>query len=106
MCSSVFEDSACTPKEEKLLCYQCGVIHTVHRSDFLTGVFVTADPEMFHACVPQNDRDGIHIFRDKLINSGVTLCKFVHIEMILISDGGVFFCLFFLPSHVKILIPL
>ena len=71
ICSSVFEDSACRPREEKLLCHQCGDTHTVHRNNFLTGVFVTEDPEVYHAHVPHNEREGVNVFRDKLIASGI-----------------------------------
>ena len=90
ICSSVFEDSCCRPKEEKLHCLQCGHTHTVHRNDYLTAVFVTKDPEVYHAHASHDERDGPNVFRDKLIAAGVPLHKYVHFEMVLITNGDVF----------------
>ena len=49
-------------------------------------LLVTEDPEVYHAHVPLNERDGVNVFGDKLIAAAVTKHKFVHFEMILEMD--------------------
>ena len=58
--------------------------------DPLHAVFLTADIELYNAFVPHDGRDGNLVFHDKLLADGVKLKKFVRIEPMLISDGGVF----------------
>ena len=73
MYSSLLEDSACRPREEQVLCLQCKRVHAVHKNDALHGKFVTEDKELYNAFVPHNEKDGNHVFRDKLIAAGVKL---------------------------------
>ena len=56
--SPTLEDAACRPREEKPQCYQCGKFHHVHLNDWLNGMLVTEDPEIykrycFFTCVTQ-----------------------------------------------------
>ena len=68
---------------------QCGRYHRLHSPDALYGVIVTEDTELFHACVSHKHRNGCNLFREKLTKAGVQMHKFVHIEKVLINDGGV-----------------
>ena len=84
--SSILEDAACRPREERVLCLQSGRDHPIHRDNVLYGVYVTEYIELYNACVQHNCREGSDVFRDKLVKAGVNLNKMVHITMVLIND--------------------
>ena len=59
-------------------------------NEYLTAVLVTEDPEFYHAHKSHNERDGRDVFRNKVLNPGIQYHKFVHFEIILIKNGGVY----------------
>ena len=90
VCSRFLEDAACRPNDQRVLCGQCLATHPLHTQEPCIIFFVTEDQEL--ASGHKSHRGGPHdsSFRDQLEAEGIKAHQIIHIEFILVNDGGAF----------------
>ena len=78
----VFEDAACRPREQSVLCGQCLAHHPVHTQESCIILYVTEDQELAagHKSHTGGPRDSS--FRDRLEAEGISHNQKIHIEFI------------------------
>ena len=88
--SRIFEDSACRPIEQRVLCGQCLALHPLHNQDPCVIFFVTEDHELASGHKSHKGGPYDSSFRDQLEAAGIKTHETIHIKFILVNDGGAF----------------
>ena len=53
-------------------------------------IFVTESRELYHACVPHGENPDPTVMRNILIKSNINMNSLIHVEPVLIDEGGLF----------------
>ena len=88
--SRILEDAACRPKEQRVLCGQCLGTHPFHTQDPCIIFFITEDQEVASGHNSHTGGPNDPSFRDHLEAAGIKSHQIIHIEFILVTDGGAF----------------
>ena len=88
--SKIFEDTACRPREQSVMCGQCLAHHPLHTQEPCIILYVTEDREL--AAGHKSHTGGPHdsSFQDRLEAEGIAHNQIIHIEYIDVRDGGAF----------------
>ena len=86
----IFEDAACRPREQSVLCGQCLAHHPVHTQEPCNIFLVTEDQELAHDYKSHQGGLRDSSFRDRLEAEGISHSQIIHIEFIDVRDGGAF----------------
>ena len=84
----IFEDAACSPREQSVWCGQCLAHHKVHTREPCIIIYVTEDQELAHSYKSHQGGHCDASFRDPLEAKGILQSQIIHIKYLDVRDGG------------------